>query len=125
MKQLSNGAIGMDNCIFCKIIKGEIPGKFVYRDDNIVAFYDINPKAPVHVLIVPVKHMQSLRETRQEDKELLGSLMLRVNKIAKKLDIADSGYKVVINNGGASGQLVFHLHLHLLGGWERSPNWEV
>lgn len=126
MKQLSNEAINMDNdCIFCKIIKGKLPAKFVYKDEDLVAFHDINPKAPVHVLIVPVKHIGSLRDVAERDRELLGKLMLSTNKIASKLKIAGSGYKVVINNGKASGQLVFHLHIHLLGGWERSPSWEV
>lgn len=115
----------MTDCIFCKIIKGEIPGKFVYKDDTLVAFYDIHPKAPVHVLVLPVKHTASLQDVNDGDKELLGKLMLAVNKIAQKLGIAQSGYKVVINNGKASGQLVFHLHIHLLGGWKEGANWQV
>lgn len=115
----------MSDCLFCKIIKGEIPGKFIYRDKDLVAFYDINPKAPVHVLVVSVKHFESLREVKNEDKELLGLLMLKVSEIAEKLDIAKDGYKVIINNGKASGQLVFHLHIHLLGGWKEKAHWEV
>lgn len=115
----------MEDCIFCKIIKGEIPGKFVYKDSEIIAFYDINPKAPVHVLIVPVRHLESLRETKDQDKDLLGKLMLTVNKIALELNIAKSGYKVVINNGKESGQIVFHLHIHLLGGWGQPAHWQV
>jgi len=115
----------MADCIFCKIIKGEIPGKFIYRDDQLVSFYDINPKAPIHVLIVPVKHLHSLQEIKPFDKELLGSLLLKVNVIAKKLGIAKDGYKVVINNGQVSGQLVFHLHMHLLGGWKEGAHWQV
>ena len=113
------------DCIFCKIIRGEIPGKFVYRDTQVVAFYDISPKAPVHVLIVPVSHIPSLIEVTETEKELLGTLLLKVQEIAKKLGIALSGYKVVVNNGESAGQLVFHLHLHLLGGWKKSPGWEV
>ena len=115
----------MEECIFCKIIRGEIPGKFVYRDTQVVAFHDISPKAPVHVLVVPVKHIESVREITPEDQELMGLLMLKVKDIAKKLGIALSGYKVVVNNGESAGQLVFHLHLHLLGGWKKSPGWEV
>ncbi len=115
----------MQDCIFCKIIKGEIPGKFVYKDSEIVAFQDINPKAPVHVLILPIKHLKSLQDTKGEDEKLLGKLMIAVNRIAEKLGIAQNGYKVVINNGEDSGQLVFHLHLHLLGGWRENPKWEV
>lgn len=115
----------MSDCIFCKIIAGEIPGKFVYRDEEVIAFYDISPKAPVHVLVLPVKHISSLIETTTADTELLGTLMVKVQEIAKKLGLPASGYKVVVNNGKGSGQLVFHLHIHLLGGWKSSPGWEV
>lgn len=115
----------MTECIFCKIIKGEIPGKFVHRDENIVAFYDISPKAPVHVLVLPVKHMESMKDLEDTDKDMAGQLMIAVKKIAEKLNIAEEGYKVVINNGSGAGQLVFHLHIHLLGGWRKSPNWQV
>lgn len=115
----------MLSCIFCKIIKGEIPGKFVYRDDDFVAFHDINPKAPVHILVVPVRHIESLIDVKSDDKELLGELILKVHDIAQKLEIAKSGYKLVVNNGEASGQLVFHLHVHLLGGWKKKVNWQV
>ncbi len=112
------------DCLFCKIIKGEIPSKSVYKDDEVVAFYDINPKAPVHILIVPVKHLESLRQTKDEDKNLLGKLMLVVKQLAEELGI-DDGYKVVINNGRNAGQLIYHLHLHLLGGWKEKAEWEV
>src|SRR3989338_1973724 len=115
----------MNDCIFCKIIKGEIPGKFVYKDDSVVAFHDINPKAPVHVLVVPSKHIESVREVSIEDEELLGKLMLKVRDIAEKLGIAKNGYKLVLNNGKAAGQLVFHLHIHLLGGWRKHEHWKV
>lgn len=115
----------MSNCVFCKIIKGELPTIWVYKDEEIVAFNDINPKAPVHVLVMPVKHLESLKDTKVADKELLGKLMLTVNHLAEKLGIAEDGYKVVINNGPASGQLVFHLHIHLLGGWKGKAGWEV
>lgn len=115
----------MSDCLFCRIIRGEIPGKFVYRDEATVAFYDINPKAPVHVLIMPVKHFKSLQDVGKEDKDLLGQLMLTVREIAEKLGIAKDGYKIVSNNGRESGQLVFHLHIHLLGGWERVSGWQV
>ncbi len=115
----------MSDCLFCKIIKGEIPGKFVYRDEKLVAFHDISPKAPVHVLVVPVKHIESIREVNSEDKELLGDLILGIKNIAQKLGVDKDGYKVVANNGEGSGQLVFHLHFHVLGGWGKSPGWEV
>ncbi len=104
------------DCIFCKLIKGEIPSKPIYQDDDFVVIHDINPKAPVHVLIIPKKHIGSLQNVTEEDREMLGKLMFTVNKIARKLGINESGYKVVINNGKSSGQMVFHLHLHILGG---------
>lgn len=115
----------MSACIFCKIIKGEVPAKFVYKDKDLVAFHDINPKAPVHVLLVPVKHVESLRKVGGKDAELLSKLLLGVNRIAEGLGISTDGYKVVVNNGPSSGQLVMHLHLHLLGGWEKQVNWQV
>lgn len=113
------------DCIFCKIIKGEIPGKIIYRDTEVIAFYDISPKAPVHFLVVPVKHLSSLREAKKEDNILLGKLLLTTAKITEDLEIANSGYKVVMNNGKDAGQLVFHLHLHVLGGWRKKENWVV
>ncbi len=115
----------MSDCIFCKIIKGEIPAKKVLEDKDFIVFYDINPKAPLHVLLVPKKHIISLQDTKEEDRELLGSLMVLVNRVAQTLGIARDGYKIVINNGKNSGQLVFHLHLHLLGGWKEQSHWEV
>ncbi len=114
----------MKDCIFCKIIKGEIPGKFAYKDSDMVAFYDIAPKAPVHVLLVPVAHIESLKEIGETDKELMGKLMVKARELAEKLGIED-GFKIVVNNGKNSGQLVFHLHLHILGGWKKSPGWDV
>ena len=115
----------MLSCIFCKIIKGEIPGKFIHKDKNFVVFYDINPKAPLHVLIVPVKHIKSLTEVADSDKLLVGEMMLLIRNMAKRLDIAETGYKIVINNGLGSGQLVFHLHAHMLAGWRKSAHWQV
>jgi len=115
----------MVDCIFCKIIKGEIPGKFVFKDNDFVVFHDINPKAPVHALVVPKQHVESLREVNETQVDLLGKMMLTTSKAAQKLNIANEGYKVVINNGKASGQLVFHLHLHLLGGWKEAAHWQV
>ena len=90
-----------------------------------LAFKDIHPKAPVHVLIVTKKHIESLRSVSETDKELLGKLMLAVKTTAEKLGIADGGYKVIANNGKDSGQLVLHLHFHVLGGWKRNPEWEI
>jgi len=116
----------MTDCIFCRIIKGEIPAKKAYEDKKIIAFYDIAPKAPVHVLVLPKQHISSLIGIRKEDKELLGELLVKLSSIAKDLELDKEGYKVVVNNGRASGQLVFHLHFHLLGGWERpASGWKV
>lgn len=115
----------MNDCIFCKIIKGELPGKFVYKDNDFVAFYDIAPKAPVHILVVPKLHFESLRDVDSSHVGLLGKLFVKTRKIAEDLGISDGGYKIVVNNGKGAGQLVFHLHVHLLGGWKKSPGWEV
>ena len=106
----------MDDCLFCKISKGEIPAEFVYKDEQIVAFKDIKPSAPVHILIVPRKHLASLDEVKTEDQQLLGKMLLVVQKIAQERGIAQSGYRLVINNGEGAGQVIPHLHLHLLGG---------
>ncbi len=107
------------NCIFCKIIKGEIPANKVYEDDDIIVFKDIAPKAPIHVLVVPKVHFASLDKAKDENEKLLGKLLLQARDIAKSFGVNKSGYKVVINNGAGSGQIVFHLHLHLLGGWKK------
>lgn len=115
----------MTDCIFCKIIKGDIPAKFIYKDNDLVAFHDISPKAPVHFLIVPVKHLKSLQGAGSEDAELMGKMLLNVHNLTEKLRIAKKGYKVVINNGSVAGQIVFHLHLHVLGGWQEKENWKV
>jgi len=115
----------MPDCIFCKIIKGELPSKQVYRSPEVIVFHDINPKAPVHLLIVPVKHISSLIQAKVSDKNLLGDIMLIAKKEATRFGLDKSGYKIVINNGKDAGQLVFHLHLHLLGGWTKSIDWDV
>jgi histidine triad (HIT) family protein len=106
----------MAKCVFCQISNGELPAKIRFEDDGVVAFDDINPKAPFHVLIVPKKHIKNLNYAAKNDESLLGHMLLVAQKVAKEGNIADSGYKVVINNGKESGQLVDHLHMHLLGG---------
>lgn len=106
----------MDDCLFCKISKSEIPTQFVYKDEEVVAFRDINPKAPIHVLVVPRKHLASLDEAKAEDQQLLGKMLLVAQKIAQERGIAQSGYRLAINNGKGAGQVIPHLHLHLLGG---------
>jgi histidine triad (HIT) family protein len=105
----------MDDCIFCKIIEGKIPGNFVYHDDEIVAFKDIKPAAPTHLLVVPVKHIASLVDLAN-DLALIGNMVAVANKLAKDEGIDKTGYRLVINNGKNAGQLVAHLHIHVLGG---------
>ncbi len=111
----------MDNCLFCKISSGEIPTKFEYKDNEIVAFSDINPKAPVHILIVSKKHITSVAEVTEEDTELLGKIIMVAKKIAKDKGIAETGYRLVFNTRKNAGQIVNHIHLHLLGGKALGP----
>ena len=108
-----------DDCLFCRIVRGEIPAAVVHKDDHVVAFRDINPQAPVHVVIVPREHVASLNDAT--DAEMLGRLSLAASDIARREGIADSGYRTVVNTNRAAGQTVFHVHLHLLGG--RSMGW--
>jgi histidine triad (HIT) family protein len=110
----------MKDCIFCKIVAGEIPAKIVHQDEDAVAFRDQNPQAPVHLLLVPRRHISSLNEAEKGDAALLGRLLLLVRELAAKEGI-DDGYRVVNNCGAKAGQSVFHLHLHLLGG--RAMHW--
>jgi len=105
-----------NNCLFCRIISGEIPSDKVYESDLAFAFRDINPQAPTHVLIVPKKHIASLNEASQEDQALLGHLTLVASKLADQLGIVAGGYRTVINTGAGAGQSVWHIHVHLLGG---------
>lgn len=107
----------MTNCIFCKINNKDLPADFVYENAKLTAFKDIHPKAPVHILIVPKKHIHSIIEVEAEDKELLGEMVLAAQKIARDWELDKSGYKLVFNVGRGGGQLIDHLHLHLLGGW--------
>ena len=104
------------DCLFCKIIAGEIPSGKVYEDDDCYAFNDISPQAPTHVLIVPRKHIDSLDRAEAGDAALLGRLMLAAAEIAREKGFAEDGYRVVVNTNGDGGQTVFHLHVHLLGG---------
>lgn len=105
----------MDDCLFCKIGRKEIPAKLVYEDEAIFAFEDIHPQAPAHILICPRKHVVSLTDATAEDTAMLGRLQLVAAKLATDRKLTD-GYRTVINNGRGAGQSVFHLHLHLLGG---------
>ena len=110
----------MNESIFTKILNKEIPGEIVYEDNDCFAIKDINPQAPIHLLIIPKKHIAKVSDANDEDKELLGSLLLASKKIAKKFDL-DDNYRLVINNGAKAGQTVFHIHIHLLGG--KSLSW--
>ena len=105
-----------ENCIFCKIVKGEIPSNKVYEDEEILAFTDLNPIAPVHVLVIPKKHISSLVDLKKEDELLIGKIYSTINKIAEKENILNKGYRVIVNCGEDGGQEVKHLHFHLLGG---------
>ena len=110
----------MSDCIFCKIAEKEIPAKIAYEDDNMIAFHDLDPQAPVHVLVIPKKHISCLDDVTAEDKELMGEIMYKIHELADKLGI-ENGYRVVVNNGENAFQTVKHLHFHILGnrkfGW--------
>ena len=106
----------MDDCIFCKIIKKEIPSNIVYEDEEILAFRDINPVAPVHILVIPKKHIESLVFVTNEDEALIGRIYTVINKIAKQEGIDENGFRVVVNCGEDGGQEVKHLHFHIIGG---------
>jgi histidine triad (HIT) family protein len=101
--------------IFGKIIKRELPAEILYEDDRCLAFRDVNPQAPTHVLVIPKKEIPRLGDAAEEDRDLLGHLMLAANRVARELGVGDA-YRVVVNNGAGAGQSVFHLHLHLLAG---------
>lgn len=105
-----------ENCIFCKIVEGGIPADKVYEDDVCLAFNDISPQAPTHILIVPRVHIESMDTADRKDKETLGHLLLSAAEIAREKGFAANGYRVVINTNADGGQTVFHLHVHLLGG---------
>ena len=111
----------MTDCIFCKIIQGEIPSTFVYEDEQVVAFNDITPKAPQHVLIVPREHIATLNDIADDQTELVGHMVQTAKHLAKKLGIDESGYRTLFNCNRGGGQMVFHIHLHLLGG--RTMTW--
>jgi len=108
-------------CLFCKIIAGEIPASKVYEDDRLIAFNDINPQAPMHVLVVPKRHVATLNDLAAADDELVGSMLRTAASIAKERGFDGSGYRTVFNCNAQAGQTVFHIHLHLLGG--RSMTW--
>ncbi|HTP04365.1 MAG TPA: histidine triad nucleotide-binding protein [Nitrospirota bacterium] len=104
------------NCIFCKIIEKKMPSKTVYEDNLVTAFEDVNPQAPVHLLVVPKKHIPEIHSMTEADKDLIGHLFLTAKKIANDVGLDSKGYRMVINNGAGAGQTVFHIHLHILSG---------
>lgn len=105
-----------DDCLFCKILAGDIPADIIFESDDAIAFRDINPQAPTHALIIPRKHVATINDLGSGDEALVGNLFLVAKKIAADEGIADAGYRVAMNCNDAAGQTVFHLHLHLLGG---------
>lgn len=112
----------MSDCLFCKIAAKEIPADIVYEDQNILVFYDINPKAKVHLLMIPKVHIESLAHLQQEHDELIAHMMQTLPKIAQQFKL-DSGFRTIINTGSGGGQIIFHLHIHLLGG-DNLPGFE-
>jgi histidine triad (HIT) family protein len=106
----------MSECVFCRIATGDIPARVVHRDDHTVAFHDLAPQAPAHVLVIPVRHVGGVAEIDEVDAPLAGHLLMVAAKVARDLDFEESGYRVVVNQGRDGGQSVSHLHLHVLGG---------
>jgi histidine triad (HIT) family protein len=109
------------DCLFCKIIAGDVPAEFVHQDDRCVVIQDINPQAPTHVLVIPLEHMESLDEATQRDEALLGHLLRVAARMANDAGHGETGYRTVINTGAGAGQSVFHVHVHMLGG--RTLQW--
>lgn len=106
----------MDECIFCKIIRGEMPATIVYTDEQVTAFRDIRPVSPSHILVVPNKHIPSMNAVSEQDEQLLGHMLTVVKPIADREGITDTGYRLIVNTGPDAHQVVYHLHLHIIGG---------
>ncbi|MBZ2175737.1 histidine triad nucleotide-binding protein [Schnuerera sp. xch1] len=111
----------MTDCIFCKIVSKEIPSEIIYEDDKLIAFKDIDPQAPVHIIVIPKKHIKSLNELDQNDSTLIGHIFLTIKELVKQLGIKEKGYRVVNNCGELGGQTVPHIHFHVLG--DRKFSW--
>jgi histidine triad (HIT) family protein len=109
------------DCIFCKIVAGAIPSNKIYEDENVLAFHDIQPLAQVHVLVIPKKHIATMNEAGSEDWSLIGEIHRAAQQIARELGIAESGYRLINNCGKEGGQVVYHIHYHLLGGEQMGP----
>ncbi|WP_437316946.1 histidine triad nucleotide-binding protein [Sorangium sp. So ce385] len=103
-------------CIFCKIANKEIPSKVVLEDEHVIAFHDVNPQAPTHVLVIPKRHIAGIAQAAPEDEAVLGRLLLAARQVAEKTGIAEAGFRTVVNSGANAGQTVFHLHVHVIGG---------
>lgn len=110
----------MESCLFCKIINKEIPADIIYEDDIILIFKDIHPKSPTHLLIIPKKHIDSLNEAVAADQEVFGKIMLQAKAIAEQYDFAKTGYRMVLNTGRDGGQVIYHMHWHLMAGHQMS-----
>ena len=111
----------MQDCIFCKIISGEVPANIVLENDSILAFEDIEPQAPVHILIIPKKHIASINDMKSKDRNICGDMLLAAKQIAKITNINNRGYRTIFNTNKDAGQTVFHIHMHILGG--RKLHW--
>jgi histidine triad (HIT) family protein len=108
-----------EDCLFCKIINGEIPSEFLYEDESFVVIKDINPAAPVHLLLLPKKHIRSNNDLQKEDGKIISDLFMVAKKMAKEQGVNESGYKLLFNVEKGGGQVIFHVHLHLIGGWKK------
>jgi histidine triad (HIT) family protein len=111
----------MTDCLFCKIRDGDIPGDIVFEDENVLAFNDVNPQAPVHILIIPKKHISTINDLEQGDEQVMGKLFSTAKKIAAEKGISDDGYRLVTNCNEGAGQTVFHIHMHMIAG--RAMSW--
>lgn len=109
------------DCLFCKIVRGEIPAAKVFENEHVVAFKDINPQAPVHLLVIPKKHIPAVHQLTAGDAALMGPVFDAIQRVAEQAGVAETGYRVVTNNGPDAGQVVFHLHFHVLGGKSLGP----
>jgi histidine triad (HIT) family protein len=111
-----------EGCKFCEIIRGERPADFIYRDETLVVFRDIYPSAPIHYLVVPTKHIRSINDLTEEDGRIIAAMILKAKEIAKEAGISRDGYKLLFNVELGGGQVIFHLHMHLFGGWQTKPH---
>lgn len=107
-----------ENCLFCQIVNGQKPAKIIYSNENVVAFHDIRPEAPVHILIVPRKHIRSINDITEEDRDIVAEMFYVARDLAKQLN-TEKGYKLLFNVERGGGQIIWHVHLHLIGGWQR------